>query len=113
MRELFVDIYYDYFLHRHWSKFSDGEEMSVFIEDVHTGIWEASLTGHRRLPRRQSGRLIFSEMADGIREPWTELNGLFIRVSHRSPILSSIFEASEVFIRLASGNGGALSDLLP
>lgn len=89
-----VDIYYDYFLHRHWSKFSDGEEMSVFIEDVHRDL-ESILDRAPPLAQEAIGALISQNWLT----EYASLDGIdrtLHRVSHRSPILSSIFEASEV-----------------
>ena len=89
-----VDIFYDYFLHRHWDRFSPTMTLTDFVDSVHRDLkWalpvappEAAFAIRRMI---EQGWLMEYASLDGI--------GLTLRrVSHRSPVLLPIFDAAEV-----------------
>lgn len=87
-----VDIYYDFFLHRHWSDFSPEEPISDFIESSHSDL--ISILSTAPPPAREAIRAMISQ--EWLTE-YATLDGIdrtLRRVSHRSPILRSIFDAS-------------------
>jgi acyl carrier protein phosphodiesterase len=89
-----VDIFYDFFLHRHWSDFSPDVGQEEFIDSTHDSLGEALSIApeeareiiQRMIEQRWLGEYATSE---GIERT---LN----RVSRRSPILSPLLEAAEV-----------------
>ncbi|MDF1861272.1 MAG: ACP phosphodiesterase [Verrucomicrobiales bacterium] len=92
-----VDIYYDYFLHLHWEQFSDGVPIETFIESAHDDLESILSTAPNQA--REAIRAMISQR--WLTE-YASLEGIertLHRVSHRSPILHSIFDASEVLAR--------------
>lgn len=87
---IIVDIAYDHFLSRHWSRFSN-EELTQFILKSYDAV-----ESHRHLiPEKLASVIPTMREQDWLTETRT-LNGLeriFYRMSHRAPILSSIRDA--------------------
>ena len=89
-----VDIYYDFFLHRHWNRFSPNLELNDFIASVHEDL-EGILDQAPAVAREA----IEAMMEQSWLLEYSTLEGIdrtLHRVSQRSPILISIFETSEI-----------------
>ena len=89
-----VDIYYDYFLHRHWARFSPNEDLETFLERV-----ESELLSIQRLAPEEA-RDAFQKMREQqwLRE-YATLEGIdrtLVRVRSRAPFLEPIFETSRI-----------------
>lgn len=84
-----VDIFYDYFLHRHWTTFSPEQSLDEFVDSVH-----GQLAGV--LPAAPAGAVEAIEAMisqEWLRE-YATLDGIDLtlrRVSSRSPVLAPIF----------------------
>lgn len=86
-----IDVFYDYFLHRHWARFSVEKEIGQFIDDVHYDL-------NRAMPWAPQGvdqvirRMICEEWLDSYRT----IEGVDVtlkRIARRSPSLEVIAEA--------------------
>lgn len=89
-----VDIYYDFFLHRHWNRFSPKLELNDFIASVHDDL--EGILGQAPAMAREA---IEAMMEQSWLLEYSTLEGIdrtLHRVSQRSPILVSIFETSEI-----------------
>lgn len=89
-----VDIYYDFFLHRHWEEFSPHEDLDHFMDRIenellsveHLAPGEVRMAIHRMIEQQW------------LRE-YSTLDGIdrtLVRVRYRAPFLEPIFETSEV-----------------
>ena len=95
-----VDIYYDYFLHRHWDRFSPEEKLEAFVERVTGDLWTA-----RDLAPPVARGAIGKMIKQGWLYEYASLDGIdrtLVRVRSRAPYLEPVFAAS-----------GRLRDRLP
>ena len=88
---IIIDVFYDYFLHRHWRQFSHGGSIDAFVESVHRDLVSALPWAP---PHAASAirRMICEEWLLSYRKK----EGVDItlkRIARRSPALSVIAEA--------------------
>lgn len=91
---IIVDIFYDYFLHRHWSQFSPGQSLPDFVEEVHGQLRE----GLHWAPG-EAVEAIEAMMEQGWLQEYASLDGIDLtlrRVSQRSPIVAPISNGIEI-----------------
>jgi acyl carrier protein phosphodiesterase len=96
-----VDIFYDFFLHRHWEKFSPGQSLPDFIASTHKDLREVL-----DVAPGEASRAIQAMIEQEWLGEYATIEGIdrtLRRVSRRSPILESIFDAAEV-LRTELGN---------
>tara|TARA_R110002096_G_scaffold233086_9_gene423105 strand:- start:1295 stop:1891 length:597 start_codon:yes stop_codon:yes gene_type:complete len=87
-----VDVYYDFFLHRHWETFSDGSSIDEFILSAHSKLDSAL-----HLAPEESAVVIRQMMQERWLACYGSLDGVestLFRVSKRSPVMAPVFEAS-------------------
>lgn len=87
-----VDIYYDFFLHRHWDRFSPEEDLETFVDRVSTDLWSV------RDLAPPAAQWVIARM---IEEEWlyeyASVEGIdrtLVRVRSRAPFLEPVFAAS-------------------
>lgn len=89
-----VDIYYDYFLHRHWEAFSPQESLETFVNSVHSQLEEI-----KEVAPPEADEAISAMIRQGWLKEYATLEGIDLtlrRVSFRSPILAPIFDAAHL-----------------
>lgn len=91
---IIVDIFYDYFLHKHWNQFSPNQSLNEFVETVHVQLREVIGIA----PPEAAEAIKSMIRQDWLRE-YSSLDGIDLtlrRVSHRSPILTPIFDSAQI-----------------
>ncbi|MEM6915898.1 MAG: ACP phosphodiesterase [Verrucomicrobiota bacterium] len=91
---IIVDIFYDFFLHRHWTRFSPEQSLPDFVEEVHSQLSESLALAP------QEAKWAIGLM---IREEWLQeyasiegIDRTLYRVSQRAPILLPIRNAVQI-----------------
>ncbi|MEM1443787.1 MAG: ACP phosphodiesterase, partial [Verrucomicrobiota bacterium] len=85
---IIVDIFYDFFLHRHWTRFSPEQPLEDFVDDVHS-----QLLGALDLAPAEAKDAIRSMMSQNWLLEYASLEGIdrtLRRVSYRAPVLAPI-----------------------
>ena len=91
---IIVDIFYDFFLHRHWSRFSPSQGLDDFISEVHEQLESVVMLA----PPDAEEAIKTMIRQEWLRE-YASIEGIDLtlrRVSQRSPILRSIYDSSKI-----------------
>lgn len=91
-----VDIFYDFFLLRHWNQFSGGETLDHFVKDVHTMLEQVMELAPAEA--REAIELMIRQ--EWLREYATHegIDLTLKRVSQRSEILAPIHDGASVLV---------------
>ena len=106
-----IDIFYDYFLHRHWDVFSPEQSLDSFIDEVHGQLEQAM-----SIAPPEAVKAIESMISQKWLYEYASVEGIDLtlrRVSHRSDILLPIYDAAQILVKNQEEMGSHFLEFYP